>query len=244
MNSCALTDKGNVRRQNQDCYFLSCLPEKDAAVMVVCDGMGGAKAGNVASDLACKVFAEAFGSGFDPSDPSLDVEKRLVDTLALANTAVYELSVADEACRGMGTTLVAAVAIRGALTVINVGDSRAYHITDDAMIRITRDHSVVEDMVEEGRISRAESRTHPSKNLITRAVGTGPEVACDVFKRRIEPGEKLLLCSDGLSNLSDDRDLFAFIKARPDIRTCAEALMTDAADKGAPDNVTLILFEA
>ena len=244
MNSSAVTDKGIVRRQNQDSYYVSCNNDAGVALLIVCDGMGGAKAGNVASDLACKVFGKAVMERLLPTSTDSEIEHMMKHALRMANTAVFELSLAEPDCRGMGTTLVAAAAVGKHVIIINVGDSRAYRIKENSVFQITRDHSVVEDMIERGKITREESKNHPNKNLITRAVGTAPEVMCDVFGIDLENNEKLLLCSDGLTNVVSDDRILELVRKHGDIDVCSEELVKQAVINGAPDNVTLVLFEA
>ena len=244
MNSCALTDKGIVRTQNQDSFYVSCLDDKNAAILIVCDGMGGARAGNVASDLACKVFSDSVRKAVERNVSDKDLSDAMKNALGVANTAVYELSCTDAECRGMGTTLVAAVARGELLTVLNVGDSRLYRISGGAIELVTRDHSVVEDMIQRGKITREESRNHPNKNLITRAVGTAQEVRSDVFTLTIKKGDRLLLCSDGLSNMLEDDEMLEIINSGGSTDDAAAELMKKALDRGAPDNVTLVLFQA
>lgn len=243
MNSCAVTDKGIVRRQNQDSYSVFTDNENKIAIVMVCDGMGGAKAGNVASDLACKVFANEVKSRLSKDCSFDEMELIMKDALCMANAAVYELSVADENCRGMGTTLVAAAAADKKLCIMNVGDSRAYIINKNGIGQITRDHSVVEDMIERGKITREESKNHPNKHLITRAVGTSPNVVSDIFKLNAEEGDVILLCSDGLSNVVSDKRMLEELKKSTDITAQSEGLVKEAIVNGAPDNVTVVLFE-
>lgn len=244
MNSCAVTDKGIVRRQNQDSYYVACNDDTGVALLMVCDGMGGAKAGNVASDLACKVFADAVKDRLADISADEETEDLLKSALQMANTAVFELSVTDFDCRGMGTTLVAAVVKGKRVIIINVGDSRAYRVKKDGIQQVTRDHSVVEDMIERGKITREESKNHPNKHLITRAVGTSPEVACDIFRFDLEENEKILLCSDGLTNVVSDEMILELTQKYADVNVCGEELVKYTVVNGAPDNVTLVLFEA
>ena len=193
MDLCAITDKGRVRRENQDSCYIYREEENDLALLLVCDGMGGHNAGNVASSLAATVFAGEVKEGLANARVTGAVCNLMKSALRTSNNAVYELSDAEESCRGMGTTLVSAIVLGDDATVMNVGDSRAYHVSADVIRQVTRDHSVVEDMVERGDITREESRTHPSKNLITRAVGTSLFVEADFFSVKLRHGDTLLL---------------------------------------------------
>ena len=164
-----ITDKGAVRTQNQDGYYLD-VPSEHLAVGVVCDGMGGAKAGNVASLVAVETFVDALKEmGSQEESRPAAVLAQAAET---ANSAVFHRAATDPDCRGMGTTMVAALVVERMAYLLNIGDSRAYHVNDQGIARLTRDHSVVEDMVARGDITPEEARNHPRKNLITRALGS------------------------------------------------------------------------
>ncbi len=241
MEAWGLTDPGNVREQNQDAFQITKIGE-NTLLCVVCDGMGGAKSGNVASKLASEVFSEEIKRSFSPEMTPEEAERVLRSAATLANISVYEHSQLSEEYSGMGTTLVAALLYDRATLVINIGDSRAYHIHPDGVRRITTDHSVVELMVQRGELTHEQAKTHPSKNLITRAVGTTPQVYADVFHVEMRKNDCLLLCSDGLSNeMADQEILFEVVHgARKD--DCCQRLLEIAKERGAPDNVTSILI--
>ena len=241
MQAWGLTDPGNIREQNQDDFRIVKL-EDDVLLCVVCDGMGGARSGNVASKLAGEVFSEEVKRSFNREMTPQEVERVLRSALTLANISVYEHSQLSDEYRGMGTTLVAALIYDKGTLVINVGDSRAYHIDPDGVSCITIDHSVVEMMVRRGELTHEQAKSHPSKNLITRAVGTTPQVLADVFYVDLGKNDCLLLCSDGLSNQMDDQEILFEVAhgARKD--DCCERLLEIAKERGAPDNVTSILI--
>ena len=242
MEAWGLTDVGNVRSQNQDAFRIVELG-KDALLAVVCDGMGGAKSGNVASRLASEVFSEEVKRSFSVDLTPDEAEQVLRAAANLANISVFEQSQLSEDYAGMGTTLVAALTYPRATLVLNIGDSRAYLINADGVQCITRDHSVVEMMVQRGELTPEQAKTHPSKNLITRAVGTEETVFSDVFRVETEPEDCILLCSDGLSNqMADQEILFEVVHgARRD--DCCRRLLEIAKNRGAPDNVTSVLIE-
>lgn len=242
MEAWGLTDVGNVRSQNQDAFRIVELG-KDALLAVVCDGMGGAKSGNVASRLASEVFSEEVKRSFSADLTPDEAEQMLRAAAKLANISVFEQSQLSEDYAGMGTTLVAALTYPRATLVLNIGDSRAYLINADGVQCITRDHSVVEMMVQRGELTPEQAKTHPSKNLITRAVGTEASVFSDVFRVETEPEDCILLCSDGLSNqMADQEILFEVVHgARRD--DCCRRLLEIAKNRGAPDNVTSVLIE-
>ncbi|MBQ4369958.1 MAG: Stp1/IreP family PP2C-type Ser/Thr phosphatase [Oscillospiraceae bacterium] len=240
MNCWSLTDKGIVRKQNEDSMDAVLMKEKDCAVCIVCDGMGGARAGNVASRTARERFMMAFLRDLEGSKSPAQIMEKAVGA---ANAAVYAASREHRECAGMGTTLVAAFVRGSEATIVNVGDSRAYFVNDDGIKRITRDHSVVEDMIDRGDITREEARRHPDKNLITRVLGTELDVSCDVFVRKIESGEFILLCSDGLSNLVSEQEILYEVLHGGELDTCCDRLLSIAKERGAPDNVTMILLQ-
>ena len=240
------TDKGIVRKDNQDQFQIAELEDDKLLIAVVCDGMGGAQAGNVASKLATETFVKALSG--QPSallDDDL-ANDALRDALMAANRVVYETAKEQKGCRGMGTTLVGAVLRKKdahwKADIINVGDSRAYHISAGKMTQVTRDHSLVEDMVIRGDITRDEALCHPNRNLITRVVGTTPDVACDFFEVDLKEGDYLLFCSDGLTNLVRDEELCEEILHHSDLEECCEMLITLALAKGGSDNVTVLMI--
>lgn len=241
MNQWGLTDRGNVRAQNQD-YFTIVRFSPEHALAVVCDGMGGAKSGNVASRLATDVFIREVKRTWNASLDDDALRQMLVDAVELANQAVYEHAQLSEDFSGMGTTLVAAFVKSDLAIAVNVGDSRAYLLREQGVTRITEDHSVVQLMVRRGEITEEEARTYPGKNLITRAVGTEPRVSCDVFTLRVAPGDAILLCSDGLSNLLTDQELLFEVVHAVHKEQCCQHLIEIAKDRGAPDNITAVLM--
>ena len=161
---------------------------------------------------------------------------------ALANREVFQRSLQDQDCTGMGTTLVAALAGEGGAVILNEGDSRAYHISQSGISLVTRDHSLVADLVERGELTREEAKNHPNRNLITRALGADPGLMADCFRQPMAPGDYLLLCSDGLSNVVEEQEmLYEVIHGEGD-ESCCQRLLDIALNRGAPDNVTAVLI--
>ncbi|WP_297282886.1 Stp1/IreP family PP2C-type Ser/Thr phosphatase [uncultured Agathobaculum sp.] len=237
-----LTDRGRVRPTNQDIYQIEVREENQTALLVVCDGMGGANAGNVASRFAAQSFVE-YARGM--LDRELDAAKRqalLTHALVQANDTVFSLAGRQPEFRGMGTTLVAALVQGDQVTVLNVGDSRAYLFDGTRLHQLTEDHSYVEEMRRQGRITEADARTHPQKNLITRAVGVEPDVDGDLFEARLAPGEMLLLCSDGLTGMVEDEKIAQTLKDAKTLALAGDALLTLALEGGGRDNITVALF--
>ena len=234
----ALTNIGKVRKDNQDATAFEIFEKKNRAVMVVCDGMGGARAGSVASQMAVDCFTEQLRPVFNSAKRITDVKKILIAAAEKANEAVFDKSVTEADCRGMGTTLVAMFRDGSKYYVANIGDSRAYHISSGKAERITRDHSLVEEMVDRGTLTQEQARSHPQKNVITRAIGIATEVKCDVFEGAIKKGEFILLCSDGLTNVVSSEELLQFFGNGAEPEAICTGLIDLALERGAPDNVT------
>lgn len=236
-----LTDPGCVRPQNQDAYLMEQL-DRNTVLCVVCDGMGGAKSGNIASSLAVDVFMQEVRRTWTSSMTQEKINLMLRSAVKLANFTVFDQAQQFEEFDGMGTTLVAVLVHNRHVTVIHVGDSRAYRVNSDGIWQMTRDHSLVQMMVERGELTREMARTYPGKNFITRAIGTEPIVECDVANLELSKGEFLLLCTDGLSNVLDDQEILFEVVHGVDKRDCCQRLLEIAKHRGAPDNVTSVLI--
>lgn len=241
MQAWGLTDPGMVRSQNQDHYAIVKLG-RDQLLAIICDGMGGARSGNIASQMAVEVFVEEVKRTTRANMKSDRIDNMLEQALEMANEAVYEQSQLSEEYRGMGTTLVAAFFQKDQLTVANVGDSRAYLFNKDGVKSITTDHSLVELMVQRGEITREAAKFHPGKNLITRAVGTEAKVSCDLYHLKLNKGDSVLLCSDGLSNVMSDQEILFEVIHGVNKNDCCQRLMNIANYRGSPDNVTVALI--
>lgn len=235
-----LTDPGCVRAQNQDTYQVEELGA-DALLCVLCDGMGGAKSGNVASELAAEVFVQEVRRSWKPGMEQKAVDQMLLSAVKLANFTVYDQAKQFEEFAGMGTTLVAALFVRGKATVINVGDSRAYCVNRKGIRQITTDHSLVQLMIQRGELRAEQARFYPGRNLITRAIGTESMVASDLFYLELERGDCVLLCSDGLSNTMDEQEILFEVAHGVNKQYCCQRLLDIAKNRGAPDNVTSVL---
>ena len=241
MQSWGLTDPGCVRKQNQDAFQIEQL-DRGTLLCVVCDGMGGAKSGNIASSLAVEVFVEEIRRSWMPGMDQEKIDLMLRSAVKLANFTVYDQSAQFEEFDGMGTTLVAAFVRGKTATVINVGDSRCYGIDRGGIRQITRDHSLVQLMVDRGELTPEMAKTYPGKNFITRAIGTEPVVMSDLFHLDVSRGDFLLLCSDGLSNTMDDQEILFEVVHGVNKRQCCKRLLNIAKNRGAPDNVTSVLI--
>ncbi|MDD6189813.1 MAG: Stp1/IreP family PP2C-type Ser/Thr phosphatase [Clostridiales bacterium] len=238
-----LTDKGTVRTMNQDSFFagsVGTLDGKETVLCLVCDGMGGAKAGDLASATAREKFVEAIKNDIAAGNGNFRVI--MADAADRANRDILELAKSSPDYRGMGTTLVAALLCGDRTTVVNVGDSRCYIIKNNEIKQVTKDHSLVEDMIDKGELSREQAWKHPRKNLITRAVGTELHVHCDTFEVELDEGDYLLLCSDGLSNIVNSQEMLFEVLYGDSNDTAAERMMNIALGRNASDNVTVVLL--
>lgn len=237
-----LTDPGSVRPQNQDAYQIEAL-DRRTLLCVVCDGMGGAKSGNVASSLAIDVFTQEIKRTWKSDMEQDDIDQMLQNAVRLANFTVYDQAKQFAEFTGMGTTLVA-VLIRGKIVhFVNVGDSRGYWIDEGGIHQVTVDHSLVQVMVNRGELTPETAKSYPGKNLITRAIGTESVVNCDIFHRTAGKGNYILLCTDGLTNMVDDQEILFEVAHGQNKQQCCQRLLDIAIKRGAPDNVTSILVE-
>ena len=237
-----LTDPGCVRTQNQDAYQIEQL-DKNTLLCIVCDGMGGAKSGNVASTLAVDVFVEEVRRVWTPGMDPESIDQMLQGAVKLANFTVFDQALQFEEFSGMGTTLVAVLIHGKNVTVINVGDSRAYIVNQDGIRLLTTDHSLVQMMVERGELTPEQARTYPGKNYITRAVGTETVVMSDIFHLDVERDDCILLCSDGLSNMMGDQEILFEVVHGVNKQYCCQRLLEIAKNRGAPDNFTSVLVQ-
>lgn len=237
-----LTDRGRRRPTNQDIYQIEVDELRECALLVVCDGMGGANAGNVASRFAAKVFTEQAVPQLWEKKDSEERQVLLLDALSLANSTVFTMSRSQPEYRGMGTTLVAALIQGSSTTIMNVGDSRAYLFHGERLRQVTEDHSYVEELRRMGCISAEAARNHPQKNLITRAVGVEMQVPGDLFELSLADGDVLLLCTDGLSGMVDDAQIEHILQKEQTLDQMGEALLHQALENGGRDNITVALF--
>ncbi|MBR5420595.1 MAG: Stp1/IreP family PP2C-type Ser/Thr phosphatase [Lachnospiraceae bacterium] len=238
MDSYSLTDIGRLRKQNQDYVFTSEVPIGPLPdLFIVADGMGGHKAGEYASKCAVETLVAWVNHSADRGSVRV-ISKGIRE----ANRRVREKALSDDNYYGMGTTLVVATLEDTGLCVANVGDSRLYLIHDDELRQVTTDHSLVEEMVQMGELERRYARSHPDKNIITRAIGVMEEVDVDIFELEdISEGDMLLMCSDGLSNMIEDDEILALIREGGTLKEMAERLVDEANANGGRDNITVIL---
>ncbi|HYI81172.1 MAG TPA: Stp1/IreP family PP2C-type Ser/Thr phosphatase [Thermoleophilaceae bacterium] len=224
-----LTDVGRQREANEDNLVLA------SPVFAVADGMGGARAGEVASRIAAETFR-------DPRDPSRTPEQQLVRVVQEANRRIYELALRDQSRRGMGTTLTATLVDGDAVSVGHVGDSRAYRLRAGELVQLTQDHSLVAELERSGQLTPEAAEHHPQRSIITRALGPEPEVEVDTHTHPARPGDVYVLCSDGLTGMISDSELATLLRAAPSLESAAEALVRAANQSGGRDNITVVLF--
>lgn len=236
-----ITDTGLVRRENQDSYATAAIA--DCTVAVVCDGMGGTNGGHTASSVAVETLLQSLESAIKPAMDWQQIKEIVLQAVAAANQAIRVRAAEDESLSQMGTTLVCAVCRNEEAELFNVGDSRGYILTDDGIRQVTRDHSVVENMVERGDITPAQARRHPRRNLITRALGPDEAVETDSFHILWQQGDFLLLCTDGLVNTVTDQEILFEVMHETDLDGCLDRLVAKAKEQGAPDNVTVVLLQ-
>ena len=237
-----MTDVGLVRKENQDAFGIREATATGHTICVVCDGMGGAVGGSLASSVAVESFLQEMEAVLRPDMSPEQLREVSSYAVSLANRKLRQIAEEKPEYEGMGTTLVSAVTYDGGLVVCNVGDSRAYHITKDGITRVTRDHSWVENMIERGDLTEEEARHHPNRNLITRALGPEGEAKGDSYICSIAPGDYFLLCSDGLVNTVTDQEMLFEVIHGADPDSCLDRLMEIAKNQGAPDNVTAVLM--
>jgi serine/threonine protein phosphatase PrpC len=226
-----ITDTGRKRRRNEDAYV--CEPP----LFAIADGMGGAQAGEVASRLAAAALKEGGAE-------TLGGEDRIADLIQEANRRVYDRSSTDPNTSGMGTTITVALVENGNVAFGHVGDSRAYLIRDGRMEQVTEDHSLVNELLKSGKLSREEAETHPQRSVITRALGTDPDVDADTFTIEAKSGDVFLLCSDGLTDMVGEREILELVELnRQDIDAALKSLVKAANRSGGEDNITVVAFE-
>ncbi|MCQ2524548.1 MAG: Stp1/IreP family PP2C-type Ser/Thr phosphatase [Lachnospiraceae bacterium] len=234
----SITDIGKKRSMNQDYVFTSeqsigNLPN----LFIVADGMGGHNGGGFASAYTVEVMTKVIAGSSETLSRNIFEE-----AISRANKEVRKKSFENEELLGMGTTVVAATIIDNVLHVANVGDSRLYVITDE-INQITKDHSYVEEMIRMGELDRVSARTHPKKNIITRAIGADEAVTADYFTVKLQPGSIVLMCSDGLTNMLDDEEIRMILSGSRDIVESAQKLVDAANEKGGKDNIAVVLVE-
>lgn len=236
------TDVGMVRDTNQDAFKILALGQ-GAGLALVCDGMGGAQGGDTASSIAKKVIGDTIQAKYKDSMGS-EAAKFLVQEAVLeANHAIYQTAKEKPELTGMGTTVVSVLLYQNHAYVVHVGDSRLYRYRNHQLSQLTRDHSYIQEMVDRGELSADQARVHPDRNFITRAVGVQWDVEIDLQVLELEAGDKLLLCTDGLSNICTDEQIEQVLEERT-VEESAEILVQLANQGGGHDNITVVIVES
>ena len=235
-----ITDTGLVREENQDAYSVNEVGK--FTVAIVCDGMGGTNGGRLASSIAVQTYQEQLAHALSDSMTAQQIAQASAYCVSLANDAIRQKGAELPGYERMGTTLVSAVAWDEETLVTNIGDSRAYLITRGGITRISKDHSVVENMIDNGEITPEAARHHPKRNLITRALGPEHIVQADTFPVEWKQGDFLLLCSDGLVNTVSDQEILFEVIHNGEPGDCLNRLLELSHQRGAPDNVTAVLL--
>lgn len=239
MNIYTCSDKGMLRESNQDAFMTGSFDD-GAVWAVVCDGMGGTSGGNIASRLGVEHFSASLKSGYRTGMSEISVRNLLVSSVNAANIRVFDKSRESKELNGMGTTIVAVIIRKATAYFIHAGDSRGYVFSDGKLSQITRDHSIVQSMIESGRISPEEARFHPRKNVITRALGVEESVTPDYNIYDLKQGDRVLLCTDGLTNFVDSVTVSDILKRDGD----KSLMLIDEANKnGGGDNITAVVIE-
>ena len=234
----SITDIGRKRKVNQDYVYTSEIPIGNLPnLFIVADGMGGHNAGDFASKVTVETMLKEIEQSVE-QNPNAIFEK----AINTANECVHRMAATNPELEGMGTTVVAATCVGTVLKVANVGDSRLY-VVNKEIRQITRDHSLVEEMVRMGGLDRANVRNHPDKNIITRAVGVGDTVEADFFTVELEEGDVVMMCSDGLTNMLEDEEIRMLLSGARDIVEKAQELVKAANENGGKDNISVILIE-
>lgn len=230
------TDIGTVRNNNQD-SFLNTVLSQNAVLSVVCDGMGGANAGNIASKIAVNSITDYIKRSFSPDIKSATAKNLLVSAIETANAEIFEQAANNAELSGMGTTAVVALIVGNTVYLAHVGDSRAYLVTTDEVSQLTRDHSIVQTLIEKGHLTAEEAKFHPKRNVITRAIGTQPVVEIDFEEIKVSSGV-LVLCTDGVSNVIQADEIASVVRSK-DIELIPEYLVNLANERDSGDNVTV-----
>lgn len=241
MRTAERTDVGRIRSVNEDRAVI--LPEKCGTVIaIIADGMGGHRAGDIASQLAIEKIREEL-SGLRP-DATLEERKEAIRlAVEAANAEVYRQASEREQLRGMGTTVVVSLATADQLVVGHIGDSRAYLTAGEQLVQLTEDHSLVNELLKSGQITREEAEHHPRRNVLLRALGTDTEVQVDVVEHSWAEGDILLMCSDGLSNMVNEEECLVVLQSQTSLESKVDELVERALSAGGDDNVTVVLIE-
>lgn len=235
------TDIGKVRTINEDCFDHGIFDD-GTAWAVVCDGMGGVRGGYIASNLVLGLVSEKIKKCYNKLMPSFSFENVFLSTITTANVIVHDRSFTDEDLKGMGTTIAAAIVKDGNACIAHVGDSRVYKISGKSISQVTKDHSLAQEMLDNGQLTQEEFKNYPKKNIITRALGVDENIDIDFDFTSLEEGEALILCSDGLSGLVSDEEILE-IYNNSDFNDVCHKYIETANNNGGYDNITVVVMK-
>ncbi len=236
-----ITDIGKARVINQDSYAVEMMEDTETGVLLVCDGMGGVKGGEIASSIAVKTIMDSLHVNLKPKMSKQNIKTALEEAIRQANKNIISRALSEEGLLGMGTTCVCAVVCENNITIANIGDSRAYAVENEKLRQITDDHSLVNELVKAGDITPEEAHMHPKKNIITRVLGVDEEVKIDYFNVDVKEDMYLILCSDGLTNeVSDIEICYEVVNSITEKGAC-ESLVDIANKRGGRDNITVVV---
>lgn len=240
----ALTDSGVVRENNEDCYAIIRDQEDRSVVIIVADGMGGHRAGGTASQLTCELVEDLISLRLKSGNLcDENIEDFLQEVTQNANRAVLEFSSKYQETKGMGTTLTVLILEEDNLLISHVGDSRVYYVSETELVQLTVDHSYVQELLDNGTITKEEAISHPSKNVITRAIGGSPDVYADIYRKKTKSQDLYLSCTDGLTNMLTEQEIFEVLKGEGELSQKATRLIEMANQKGGGDNITVCLVQ-
>lgn len=232
-----LSDIGNGRTNNED--YIGCYEDDNKKIYIVADGLGGHNAGEIASKIAVNTVINYIKS----QKKIDDLSKTLIEAINKANVEIFHLSSSNAEYQGMGTTITAGLISKGELCIANVGDSRCYVVGDNSIIKITKDHSLVQLLLDDGKINSKQALNHPNKNIITRALGIKHNVKIDTYQLELSKIRKILLCTDGLTNELSEEEIFQVLSKYEDNQVACNKLIEKCKTKQAQDNISVILFE-
>lgn len=239
MDYSAFSDIGKVRSSNQDSYKYGEF-EDGTVWVVVCDGMGGVSGGKVASEMCVDTVSKHILKGYRHGMSSSSAKNLLESAVSTSNIEIFDTAKEDSSLSGMGTTVIASLVFENFAVISHAGDSRAYILKDGEINQITKDHSVVQYLIDMGKISKEEAKTHPDRNVITRAVGVDSEIRTETDITDFEPGNMLLFCTDGLTGCVSDDEIFNISKECADCNSVSKSLVNTANEHGGKDNITVM----
>ncbi len=234
------SDIGLKRKSNQDCFYYAKVNE-NTLWAIVCDGMGGVNGGDVASNLAVKSIKDSLNNENweEPSETQSNIKKMLRNALKKANLEIFTNAQDNKDLAGMGTTAVLVAVTEDKIHVAHVGDSRAYLVRQGKIKQLTIDHSMVQEMIDEGEITHEEAKMHPNKNIITRALGISKDVDVDYSMKTKKPGDSIIICTDGLTNYLDQKEILEYFKSEKG-EALVDGLISSANERGGADNITVV----